>query len=303
MPIRAVFATGQTDITVNGLHQWDYGQTLEIYANDLKAIVKVHFACAGMSEAVVRVCDTTSGKAVVSIPDRCLEQSAPITAWVFEEVEGVSGTTTKKITLPIEARTRPAVADDIPEDFSDQCAELIAAVNALIDSLKAGNVSATAELERRLGELSTTVEGLKTGTVAIDTSKNAQYASVAGYASEEDHDEGVTLSARFASIIETLGKAAIKTEKDYAISKTGINLAKGKTYIVWVISSRAPDATERETMMFHYAAHTNNALVYSTKSAHEHFVRFAPSSGSFTVYGADGTSYTPADNLVHLIEM
>ena len=32
MSIKAVFTDGQTQITVNGLHQWDYGQVLEIQA-------------------------------------------------------------------------------------------------------------------------------------------------------------------------------------------------------------------------------------------------------------------------------
>ncbi len=145
MPIKAIFANGQTEITVNGLHQWDYGQTLEIYSENLPTVVEVHFACVGMEEAVVRACETSTGKAVATIPDRCLEQTTPITAWVFEisGTNGSIGTTTKKITLPIEARTRPSVAKDIPTAVSDKYTEVIAEVNTAIATLHSGLVPIT----------------------------------------------------------------------------------------------------------------------------------------------------------------
>ena len=105
MSIKATFPAGVDAIIVNGLHQWDYGQQLEIQASGLPAVVEVHFACAGMTEAAVRVCDASSGTAVASIPDTCLEQSSPVTAWVYEVGE-TSGTTILTVTLPIIARAR-----------------------------------------------------------------------------------------------------------------------------------------------------------------------------------------------------
>lgn len=141
MSIKAVFTAGVDALTVNGLHQWDYGQKLEIDIDTNATIIEVHFACVGMREAIVRVCDTTTGRPIARIPDICLEQTTPITAWVFErdENEG-TGTTTKKIILPIIARTRPSVSEDIPPDISSTYAQLITAVNNAVDRLREGTV-------------------------------------------------------------------------------------------------------------------------------------------------------------------
>ena len=46
MAIKVVFPTGASSITVAGLYQWDYGQTLEIECPEIGSeIVEVHFAC------------------------------------------------------------------------------------------------------------------------------------------------------------------------------------------------------------------------------------------------------------------
>lgn len=141
MSIKAVFTAGVDAITVNGLHQWDYGQKLEIDIDTDATIIEVHFACVGMREAIVRVCDSTTGCAIARIPDICLEQTTPITAWVFEkDANEGTGTTTKKIILPIIARTRPSVSVDIPPDVSNTYAELITAVNNAVDRLREGTV-------------------------------------------------------------------------------------------------------------------------------------------------------------------
>lgn len=140
MPIKVIIPQGQTEITVNGLHQWDYGQTIEIHSADLPAMVEVHFACAGMTEAVVRSCNAVSGVATAVIPDHCLEQTTPIVAWVYE-VSSSSGFTSKTITLPIIPRTRPQACATVPTTISDKYTECIAAVNDLIEDLAEGNVT------------------------------------------------------------------------------------------------------------------------------------------------------------------
>lgn len=139
MNLTAIIPSGQQEITVNGLHQWDYGRKLEIHSNELPAIVEVHFACAGMDEAVVRVCETVEGVAVATIPDKCLEQTTPITAWVYE-IDGTTGLTTKKITLPIIARTRPSVGEDIPVELSNAYTEAVTAMNEAVAKLSKGDV-------------------------------------------------------------------------------------------------------------------------------------------------------------------
>lgn len=136
MNLIAILPPGHKEITVNGLHQWDRGRQLEIHSTEFPAVVEVHFACAGMDEAVVRTCSSADGVVVALIPDRCLEQSAPITAWIYEIDGATSGMTTKKITLPVEARTRPSLAGDVPVDTSDKYTEAVAAMNNAVAELK-----------------------------------------------------------------------------------------------------------------------------------------------------------------------
>ena len=106
MSIRAIFPAGVDEITVNGLHQWDYGRKLEIQADGLPTQIEVHFACTGMEEAVVRSGTVVNGKAEAAIPDQCLEQITPVTAWVYEVGEKY-GKTIKTVVLTIVERKRP----------------------------------------------------------------------------------------------------------------------------------------------------------------------------------------------------
>ena len=139
MNIKAMIPPGQTGAVVNGLHQWDYGRMLEIHCSDLPAIVEVHFACIGMEEAIVRTGEAVSGKVTVTIPDICLERTAPVTAWVYC-MNDTSGRTAITITLPIIPRARPLRSDYEPEVVQDSYAELVAAVNGAVDSIKSGAV-------------------------------------------------------------------------------------------------------------------------------------------------------------------
>lgn len=178
MSIKAVFTAGVDAITVNGLHQWDYGQKLEIDIDTDATIIEVHFACVGMREAIVRVCDNTAGRAIARIPDICLEQTTPITAWVFEkDANEGTGTTTKKIILPIIARTRPSVSVDIPPDVSNTYAELLTAVNNAVDRLREGTVkvSNAAQADRA------TYAGTDTSKGTIDARLSALDANQAAF--------------------------------------------------------------------------------------------------------------------------
>lgn len=141
MAIKAKFPSGTTSITLSALHQWDYGQVLEIESEDvLPAVVEVHFSCAGMTEAEVRACAFADNDiATVEIPDSCLEQTANITAWIYEK-EGTQGRTTKSITIPIIARARPNRPAEIPANVVDVYTQLISEVNETIEALKTGTV-------------------------------------------------------------------------------------------------------------------------------------------------------------------
>ena len=137
MIIRAPFPAGVDEITVHGLHQWDYGQKLNIALDteDTITFSEVHFFHQGMQEAVVRTVTFSATGTEVAIPDVCLEQTAPIIACLFA-VDSATGTTVKKIILTIEPRTRPSVAADVPTAVADEYTTLIAAVNNSLNEFK-----------------------------------------------------------------------------------------------------------------------------------------------------------------------
>lgn len=145
MGIKAFIPAGQTALTVNGLHQWDYGQKLEIHDDSLPALIEVHFACTGMKDAIVRSCSVLQGVAEVAIPDQCLEQITPITAYIYEVGES-SGATTKVIVLTVTPRPRPLITGAITPTISDKYTELMGAVNEQVHALKAGNVTVSRAL-------------------------------------------------------------------------------------------------------------------------------------------------------------
>ena len=152
MNIKAIIPSGQTEITVNGLHQWDYGQSLEICSNDLPALVEVHFACSGMTEAVVRSCSSFEKDGIQTataiIPDRCVEQTTPIVAWVYQiDNGGTSARTIATIRMPIIARAKPSPSASVPTVITDKYTELIGAINEEVGALQQGKVVVTKALK------------------------------------------------------------------------------------------------------------------------------------------------------------
>lgn len=179
MSINAIFPAGVTDITVNGLHQWDYGRKLRIEAGDLPAIIEVHFSHPGLPEAIVHTCNSSGGVAEVAIPDICLEQSAPITVWIYD-VTGTQGVTVKSITLQVIARTQPP-ARNLPQEYVDQYIELITAINELISSISSGDLTVN---------LAAHAEEAERATYAITAgqAENATHATTAGQAEKATCD-------------------------------------------------------------------------------------------------------------------
>ena len=142
MAIKITFPAQATTKTAPSLYQWDYGQILEIESADLLPIVEVHFACSGMTEAIVRPCSVNNGLATVPIPDICLEHAGTIMAWVFE-INGTEGMTRKTISIPVISRVKPAPGGEIPTEVYDQYTELITEINEAITALTRGNVTVT----------------------------------------------------------------------------------------------------------------------------------------------------------------
>lgn len=175
MSLKVIIPTGRTEITVNGLHQWDYGRTIEIHANGLPAMVEVHFACAGMSEAVVRSCAVVDGAVTAAVPDMCLEQTTPIVAWVYAVGE-MAGATVLTITLPVTPRTRPQPGETVPEEVADKYTEAVAAMNDLVAEYEQTTAEVKAEIKTELEQ------ELSSGTLVVPKASRAEEADFAGYA-------------------------------------------------------------------------------------------------------------------------
>lgn len=173
MAIKVQIPTGTSTATLSGLFQWDYGQELEIECEEIGSeLLEVHFACHGMTEAVVRVCAFSNGVGTVEIPDECLEQTSAITAWLYR-VDGTQGHTIKTITISINARTRPSKTRDIPTNFEDKYGQLMEEINEAVNALERGDITVA---KARLAERA------EHATTAGDAS-SATYAASAGTAS------------------------------------------------------------------------------------------------------------------------
>lgn len=211
MNLIAIIPQGQNRITVNGLHQWDYGRKLEIHSRDLPALVEVHFACIGMETAVVRPCSAVNGIATVAIPDHCLTQTTPISAWIYV-IEGTTGVTMKEIVLPIEARTKPSESGDVPEDFSDKYTEALTAMNEAVGKISSGEVPAAMAIEAQQAKVAdNAVNAVKATSARIaDTAKAVNFGSPVasaevtnGSATMPILDDGALYLVLFKSAVET----------------------------------------------------------------------------------------------------
>ncbi len=166
MAFKIVIPENQHSITVSGLYQWDFGQTLEIECAELGSeLMEVHFACSGMTEAIVRSCSFSVGIGTVTIPDKCLEQANVITAWIYS-ISGTQGHTVKTIILPVTARTRPSATRDVPAEHVDKYAEAITEINDAVNNLEKGNI----------------IAAKATHAVSADSATTAQSATSASYA-------------------------------------------------------------------------------------------------------------------------
>lgn len=108
MAIRAYFKPGETDVTVNGLYQWDEGQTLIIHDDTLPDAAVVYFACSNDKEALEgQFCEKNASCMSVLIPDELLQRPAAIRAWVCESADEYCKTL-RTIVLPIIPRAKPS---------------------------------------------------------------------------------------------------------------------------------------------------------------------------------------------------
>ncbi len=215
MSIRAYCPRGATEVTAHGLTQWDYGQTLEIEMEEAPAFAEVHFSSAGMKEAAVHVGTTVDNVLAVPIPNRCLEQPAPVKAYIYAVAEK-SARTICTIVLPIVPRLKPSVAPQVPQVIYDKYTELIGAINAQVEALARGEVVAGSAL-------------------FANTAEAAHHAETADMAQEAD-------SARWAegaerSMTSGLADEATRlTAAPLTISGSSVQITKAGIYEVRVLN-------------------------------------------------------------------
>lgn len=226
MNLIAIIPAGVNDIVVNGLHQWDYGRKLEILSEDLPAMVEVHFACEGMDTAIVHACEAVSGALEVAIPNRCLEQIAPITAWIYAVGEN-TGVTLKTLILPIIKRARPQPGESIPEDISDKYTEAVGAVNDAVDKLTKGEFTAARAQSDALGRnihgtylpnasFEDFSEKLRTGEAQVQSAYRATIADNAVTATNAVNAD----SASYAQCLDLDGGMISDTDTDEFVIRT-----------------------------------------------------------------------------------
>lgn len=235
MSIKAIFPAGVTALTVNGLHQWDYGRNLEIHSENLSAQIEVHFSCPGMKEAFVRTAATINGVATVAIPDVCLEQSSPILAWVYE-INGTAGVTTKTIQLNVIERARPKASEDIPQEISDKYTEAVTTFNEQVESLKNGNTKVRLAAH---ADAATFADSAALATNA-DKATKAETASFA-YRAESANSADFANNAAFAAAALFVSPINIASEYNIqAVEEAGV-------YIIGI--AYGVEASEHITLM------------------------------------------------------
>lgn len=185
MSIKATFPAGVDELIVHGLHQWDYGQTLQVEASGLPALVEVHFACSGMTDAVVRHCSVIDNMLTAVIPDECLEQTSPVVAWVYC-IEGTEGATRLTVVMPPIARARPATAATAPAQITNDYTELLNEINERVELLNMGGVKVTNAAHADTAGRASSADHALTASDAqrAMSAQAADYATESGYADE-----------------------------------------------------------------------------------------------------------------------
>lgn len=253
MAIKALIPANQNTITVGGLYQWDYGQVLEIECTELGSeVMEVHFACRGMEEAIVRPCAFSNGVGTVIIPDRCLEQTNDIAAWVYK-INSTQGHTVKAITLPVVARTRPSKSQDVPTEYINQYGELIEEINEAVNALENGDVTAAK---------ATHADSADSANTALSAT-NATYATSAMQATRADR----ATSSDFVNIAIDAPDKTVDIVENFAIDNGEKDFVSGFYFVTFTIEGNEKDSDyDNDTIysgMGYIGANTGKRNTYS----------------------------------------
>lgn len=105
--LEVVFARGVTEITLDSLMQWDKDILLHISDEELPETFEIHIGYEGIKEADRFPVQKIDGVATVKIPNKVLQQTRNIKAWIYV-IDSEGCRTTKTILIPIEKREKPA---------------------------------------------------------------------------------------------------------------------------------------------------------------------------------------------------
>lgn len=225
MAIKVSFNAGDRTAVIGGLYQWDYGQVLEIESLELGTeLMEVHFACPGMSEAIVRSCQFVDGIGTVTIPDQCLEQTGNITAWVYS-ISATQGHTIKTITLPITGRMRPSALRDVPPEYINKYAEAIEEINEAVNAIEQGNVTVAKAITADTATSATTSKNAESATYATSAG-SATTAGSAGTINKYLHNLRMNLSHTESSGNKYEGSLFIQIITSSSVQITMNNIAE-----------------------------------------------------------------------------
>lgn len=281
MNIIAIFPDGQDQVTVNGLHQWDWGRQLEIHDTSLPAVVEIHFACLGMRDAVIRTCPVVDGVATTVIPDTCIEQTGPIVAWVVA-ISETSGETVRTITLPVIGRTRPsplAAPDPTTEAaLGDKYTQLLTAVDNQITVINDQIATADANIQE-----TATAAIASIGTAVTDAETDIQEAVDAA----EMNIQGAVAS--ILASVYPVGSIYM------SVNPTDPSTLFGGTWVAWG-AGRVPVCVDTSQTIFNAAEKTGGSKDASVpRHSHDLLSGSAGALGVDAYVGGDSSAITPKD--------
>ena len=126
--VTAVFHEKTRSYRTRPLHQYDYGQQLQIQAPGLPEVFEVHFSNGVMDVNTVEI----GNAGLVPIPDVYLVSGKPVYAWLFTQSE-TSGETRLDIIIPVIAKGQTVGRSGTPA----QETAIARAINALNAATKA----------------------------------------------------------------------------------------------------------------------------------------------------------------------
>lgn len=225
MGLTVNFPTGVDEITVQGLTQWDKGQTIEIHCTTLPTVFQMHFACKNRTEAIVVSGTMSNNVGTVSIPDALLRQATDLKAWVYTIGEN-TGETVKTINLPITARAKPEdYITTLTPSQQTMLEELVASINDAISGIET-------EHTHPMSEITGLVDAL---AAKANTSHTHAQSNITGLST--------ALTTKEVKINKVTSLSASSTDTQYPSAKAVYNLIGDVSSVIRSINSIIGGAT------------------------------------------------------------